>query len=73
MKVIIEKNGNVTIDFENDLLVTSHKNIGIKDHNGTTLTICNAHIIGSKVCNSNLSFGQYIRYCIKECIKRYVK
>lgn len=73
MKVILEKNGNVTIDFEDDLLVTSKTNLVINNKSGKHLTICNANIIGSNICNNKLTFKEYMKHCYKECIKQYVK
>lgn len=73
MKVTIEKNGNVTVDFEGDLLVTSQKNISVYNPGKKLLTICNAEIIGSRICGIQVPLRKYIIHCIKECFKRYVK
>lgn len=73
MKVTIEKNGSVTIDFEGDLLVTSHKHITVKNPANKILTICNADIIGSRICGIKTPLRNYIINCIKGCFKRYAK
>ena len=73
MKVTIEKNGNVTIDFEGDLLVTSQKHIDVDNPGKKRLTICNAEIIGSRICGIKTPLRKYIIHCIKGCLKRYVK
>ncbi len=73
MLIHLKKNGEVVVDFQNDLLVTSYKSISVNNETGKQITICNAEIIGNNLCGHNIKFVAYIKQCIRSCIKRYVK
>ncbi|QHJ80283.1 MAG: hypothetical protein [Caudoviricetes sp.] len=73
MRISIDKKGNVTLDFEGDLLVTKHKQIDVESYSKKEVTIRNAYIIGSRLYGMKLPLRKYVIHCIKECYKRYVK